>query len=294
MTNDGLDPALNPDLDRVSRRAIIEKMSMSTIAAAILGPEAMGQGKTPDALNDKTLVHEDVVFPIGGEPIQAFLCRSKGDAKRGAVIVVHEIFGLNDHIRDVTCRFAKAGFDGLAVNFFQRGGKLPETSGDFRPLMEYVNKIPDSQIMGDVAAAASYLRHRSDSNGKVGIVGFCWGGRVSMLAAANGAAHLNAAVAYYGRIKGQPSDNQPHSPLDLAAEMNAPLLGNFGEKDQGITPDVPALREALEKNHKTAELYVYEGAGHAFNNDTRPSYHEPSAKLAWQRTLAWFDKYVKG
>src|ERR1051325_6965943 len=153
-----LDPSLDPELDKLSRRRILETMSMSTIAAAVLGPDALAQGKTPEALNDKNLIHEDVTFPSGGDRIEAFLCRPKGDAKRGGVIVVHEIFGLNDHIRDVACRFAKAGYDGLAVNFFQRGGKLPETAGDFRPLMEYVTRIRDSQIMGDVASAAAYLR----------------------------------------------------------------------------------------------------------------------------------------
>ncbi len=293
MNEHDIDPALDPTLDRVSRRSFIEKMGVSTVAAAVLGPGAIAQGKTPEALNDKELVHDSVFFESQGKRVDAFLCRPKTTGKRGSVIVVQEIFGLNDHIRDIACRFAKAGFNGLAVNFFAREGAPPDASGGFQPLMDFVGKISDSQIVGDVNAAGKLLRARSDSNGTVGIVGFCWGGRVSMLADAE-VEHLNAAVAYYGRIKSQPTPNQPHSALELVPKMRAPLLGHFGALDRGITPaDANELREALKKNNKTAEIFVYEGANHAFNNDTRESYHADSAKLAWKRTLEWFDKYLK-
>lgn len=286
-----IDPALNPELDHVSRRAFIEKMGAATVAAAVLDTGALAQGGK--ALNDKDLIHENVIFTSQGKEIGGFLCRPKEGAKRGAVIVVQEIFGVNDHIRDVACRFARAGYTGLAVNYFFREGNPPDSSAGFQPLMEFVGKIPDSQIMADTKAAAEFLKKRADSNGKVGIVGFCWGGRVSMLSSAE-VPGIDAAVAYYGRIRQpNPTANQPKGPLDLAGMIHAPLLGHFGEKDSGITPDVPALRDALKEHHKIAELYVYEGAGHAFNNDTRPSYHAESAKLAWQRTLDWFAKYLK-
>jgi carboxymethylenebutenolidase len=292
MSNLDIDPALDPALDQVSRRAFLEKMSAATVAAAVVGTEAMAQGNK--ALEDKDLIHENVTLTSQSKPVDAFLCRPKTEGKRGAVIVVQEIFGVNDHIRDIACRFAKAGYIGLAVNYFAREGNPPDASGGFQPLMEFVGKIPDSQVMADTKAAAEYLKKRPDSNGKVGIVGFCWGGRVSMLAAAE-VPEIDAAVAYYGRIRQpNPTPNQPKGPLDLVEKIHAPLLGHFGEKDSGITPDVPALRDALKQHGKTAELYVYEGAGHAFNNDTRPSYHAESAKLAWQRTLDWFGKHLKG
>lgn len=294
MKNHDIDPALDPALDHVSRRSFIEKMGAGTFAAAVLGKESLAQDKRPASLDDANLTHEEVTFPAGEQRVEAFFCRPKAEGKRGSVVVIQEIFGLNDHIRDIACRCAKAGFNGLAVNFFTREGKPPSPQGGFQPLMDFVGKIPDSQIMGDIAAAAKWLRARPDSNGKVGTVGFCWGGRVSMLAAAN--TDINAAVAYYGRIRqAQPSANQPHGPLDLAAKMHAPLLGHFGALDRGIPPaDADALRESLKKGDKKAEIYVYEGAGHAFNNDTRESYHADSAKLAWKRTLEWFDKYLKG
>ena len=130
------------------------------------------------------------------------------------------------------------------------------------------------------------------SNGKVGIVGFCWGGRVAMLYDAH-APTLNAAIAYYGRIVGPTSPNQPQHPLALVAQMNAPLLGHFGAEDTSITPDHAAqLRDALEAAHKTAEIYVYDNAGHAFNNDTRESYRPEAAELSFQRSLDWFARYI--
>jgi carboxymethylenebutenolidase len=211
------------------------------------------------------------------------------------VIVVQEIFGVNDHIRDIACRLAKAGFIGLAVNYFAREGKPPSTEGGFGPVMEFVAKIPDSQVLSDTRAAVAYLRQRPDSNGKVGIVGFCWGGRVVMLAAAE-VEHLDAAVAYYGRIRArEKTANQPHAPIELVAQMKTPLLGHFGALDRGIpVTDVEALREELKKYGKTAEIHIYEGANHAFNNDTRESYHPEAAQLAWKRTREWFDRYLKG
>ena len=237
----------------------------------------------------------DVV--VNGERKQAkfdgFLAQPKEEAKRGSVIVVHEIFGLTDHIQDVACRYAQAGYTALAINLFTRDGEPPSLSGGFEPLREFVGKIPDAQIMSDLDGAMEFLRDGKESNGKIGIVGYCWGGRVAMLYAAH-APDLNAAIAYYGRIVGEATPNQPQSPLDVAAQMQAPLLGHFGAEDTSITPAHAAqLRDALQAAHKTAEIYVYENAGHAFNNDTREAYRPEAANLAFQRSLDWFSKYLK-
>ena len=159
-------------------------------------------------------------------------------------------------------------------------------------MMEFVGKIPDSQLVGDLEALCIYLKQHPHSNKKVGIVGFCWGGRVSMIT--NGVSDkVDASVAYYGRVSGAKTVNQPAHPFDLAAKMHAPLLAHFGAKDQSIPPsEANKLREALLNAHKVSEVFVYEKAGHAFNNDTRESYEPESAKLAWSRTLAWFKKYL--
>jgi carboxymethylenebutenolidase len=287
-----LDPALDPTLDHVSRRSFVEKMGVGTFVAAILGKETLPEPKRQSSLEDKNLLHEDITFESSGKRIEAFYCRPKGEGKRGSVIVIQEIFGLNDHIREIACRVAKAGFNGLAVNFFTREGKPPEGFGP--ELMKFVGDISDAQVLGDITAATKYLRTKHESNEKVGTVGFCWGGRISMLAAAE-VPHLNAAVAYYGRIRqATKTDKQPAGPIDVVGKIHAPLLGNFGALDRGIpAADVEALKEELKKHNKTAELYEYEGANHAFNNDTRESYNAEAAKLAWQRTLEWNDKYLK-
>lgn len=247
--------------------------------------------------DDENFAKSELTYPsqIGDKTadIKAFLAAPTSDEKRGAVIVIHEIFGLTDHIKAVACRLAQAGYSALAVDCFTREGPPPPLSGGFEPLRAFVSKIPDSQIMDDLKAAMTFLRARTDSNGKVGSVGFCWGGRISMLLDGH-APDLNAAVAYYGRISGQPSETQPAHPMDLVEKMHAPLLGHFGEKDTGIPPaEANKLRDALKAHNKIGEIYVYEGAGHAFNNDTRESYNEQAATLAWKRTLDWYMRYLR-
>ncbi len=298
---EALDPALDPRLDQLSRRSLLGRAT-AVATASVLGTGAAAQepGKTTRALADASITHHDVDVSLkaGADGIapqfKGFLARPKTGGKRGAVIVVHEIFGLTDHIKSIACRLAEAGFTALAPDLFTREGPPPPMSGGFGPLMGFVNNISDKQIMADLKGAMTHLRQESDANGKVGVVGFCWGGRISMLLDAN-APMLNAAVAYYGRISAtEKTPNQPHYPIDLLDKMTAPLLGHFGAKDTGIPPEEAAkLRAGLKDAGKTAEIYVYEGAGHAFNNDTRESYYAPAADLAWKRTLAWFNKYLK-
>lgn len=248
------------------------------------------------ALDDATLHKSEITYPsdVGGSraDIKAFLAAPPAETKRGGILVIHEVFGLTDHIKDVACRLAQAGYTAVAPDFFTREGEPPSLAGGFEPLRAFVGKIPDSQVLGDLKAGMAFLRARSDSNGKIGGVGFCWGGRLSMLFDAD-APDLNAAVAYYGRISGDKTANQPVHPIDVVDRMHAPLLGQFGEKDAAIPPaEAEKLRKALQAAGKTAEIYVYAGAGHAFNNDTRDSYEPKAAALAWERTLAWFARYL--
>lgn len=295
------DPALDPTLDQLTRRTLLGRAGAGVagaMTATVFGSAAAQDAQPhPRALNDPDLHKEEITYPSKGSngketAIKAFLATPKTEGKRGSVIVIHEIFGVTDHIRDVACRLAQAGYNALAPDLFTREGAAPPMSGGFAPIMEFVGKIPDSQLMGDMKAAMHFLRERRDSNHKVGSVGFCYGGRVSMLFDAY-APDLNAAVAYYGRVSGDKTANQPAHPIDLVAKVHAPLLAHFGAEDQGIPPsEANKQRDALKEHHKTAEIYVYEGAGHAFNNDTREAYRPEAAKLAWERTLAWFAKYL--
>lgn len=244
------------------------------------------------------MTNREITFPSTAVPnspteVKGFLALPDGGAKRGGVLVIHEVFGLTDHIRNVARRLAEAGFLALAPDLLTREGEPPELKdGNFQPLRDFISAIPDSQILGDLRAAAATLRGLPESNQKVGLVGFCWGGRVSMLSAAE-IPELDACIAYYGRITGDKTDNQPAHPLDLADKISVPLLGQFGAEDQGIlVSDVERLRDALKQRGKTAEFHIYENAGHAFNNDVRPSYRAEAAQLAWKRTLDWFTRYL--
>lgn len=232
----------------------------------------------------------EISTPNGNLP--CLLAQPVAGSNRGSVIVIHEIFGLTNHIQDVACRFALAGYNVLAPNLFYLAGDPPSLSGGFGPLMEYARSIADAQVISDVAACASYLTNMDTSNGKAGAVGFCWGGRVCLLVAAQ-LPDLNASVAYYGRVKGDISENHPKTPMDLVHSMTVPLMGHFGEIDGGIpVKDVEELKQTLLEDGRETEMYVYPEVGHAFNNDTREPYNEAAANLAMTRTLQWFEKYL--
>jgi carboxymethylenebutenolidase len=294
MTTEPIDPALDPELDRLSRRRFLKGISTTAVAATVLGPDALAQLKPGAALADKGVVCENVSFESGAQRVNAFLARPRKKGRHPSVIVIHEIFGVTDHIKDIAARLALAGYNGIAVDYFTREGKPPETTGDFRPLMEFVGKIPDSQIMADTKAAIAYLKTRPDTTPRVGTVSFCWGGRNAMLASAH-VHELQAAVGYYGRLRvNPPTETMPNGPLDLVDRMTVPLMAHFGASDTSIpVADVDTFREDLKKRGRKAEIYVYEGAGHAFNNDTRPSYNAEAASQAWKRTLQWFGKHLK-
>src|SRR5579884_3013849 len=185
-----IDPALDPTLDQLTRRTLLGRAGAGAaglVASAVLGPAAAQETGAPRrALEDDSLDKQDMTYPSrgGGESvaqIKAFLATPRTTAKRGSVVVIHEIFGLTDHIKDVACRLAQAGFDAIAPDLFTREGPAPPLSGGFEPLMKFVGAIPDSQVLADLQAAMTNLRSLPHSNFSVGCVGFCWGGRISML-----------------------------------------------------------------------------------------------------------------
>jgi len=273
----------NPPAD-VSRRSFLSSISTNTFVAAFLGVEAMGKAAP-------RIVLEDVSFDSGMDRVKGVLARPSGKGRRPSVIVIHEIFGVSPFIRSVAEKLAEAGYNALAVDYFTREGAPPAVKDDLQPLLEFVAKVSDEQVLADTRAAIAYLQTRLDTSGRTGVLGFCWGGRHAMLAAAE-ASHLGAAVAYYGRIRS--ADPAVRSPFALAERMSAPLLGHFGQEDASIpVADVEAFRAALAEHQKRAELYVYRNAGHAFANDTRPTYRAEPAKLAWTRTLEWFRQNLR-
>lgn len=209
----------------------------------------------------------------------------------GAVIVIQEAFGLNDHIRDVTRRVADAGYHAIAPALFHRAGGGTAPYGDFSKVMPLFQGFSDDGALVDIDACLDRLRDAGFRPGQIGLVGFCMGGRVSFLAAAR--RELGAVVGFYGG--GIASSRRPQLPalIDEAAGLRSPWLGLFGDRDASIpVEDVEKLREALEAAAVPTEIVRYASAGHGFHCDVREDYDEAAAKDGWARTLDWFGTHV--
>lgn len=250
--------------------------------AGTVQPATQSQGK----LNER-----EVSFRSGDVSIPAFRAESSVPPQ-AALIIIHEIFGLNPHIRDVARRFARQGYATLAPDLFVREGMPSFDPSNRGALMSFVASIPDQRVVGDLQAAIAYLNDQGFA--RVGVMGFCMGGLYSYLLACN-SDKLQAAVDFYGRIVyAETSANKPESPIDLAPQLKCPLLCHFGEQDASIpVSDVEKLQERLKQSTQPWKINLYPGAGHAFFNDTRPNYHAPSAADAGTETLAFLKKYLR-
>jgi carboxymethylenebutenolidase len=228
---------------------------------------------------EEDLFIERVTYPGINGDMQAYVARPKKDKKYPAVVVIHENRGLNAHIEDVTRRTAKAGYLAIAPNALSSLGGTPENADEARAKFQQLK--PEDNLQNFIKVF-DYLPGRKDCDGKFGCIGFCWGGAMANNLAVNVPA-LKAAVAFYGR---QPA-------LEDVPKIKAAVQLHYGQMDEGVNKGIPAYEEALKKNDIKYELYIYEGAQHAFHNDTAPTrYNEAAAKLAWERTLKFFDKYL--
>ena len=250
---------------------------------------SVATGVPADAVN-ATMVQ----FPNGSAQIIAYQARPKtGTGPFPAVIVIHENMGLTDHIKDVTRRLAKEGYVGLGVDLLSREGgtmafNTPQDS------TAAIGRLTDDQMLSDVNAAITYLKGTGVGAPKVGITGFCFGGRIVIISAEK-VKGLDAAVAFYGQLA---TNNAPGrvDPTQEAASLTCPLMGNYGALDQ-LSAGIPAFQDAAKASGKPLDFKVFENTGHAFNNDTRPfangfGYVPASAQEAWTRTLGWFKKYL--
>ena len=216
----------------------------------------------------------------------------KPKGKVPVILVVHEIFGVHEHIKDVCRRLAKEGYYAIAPELFARQGDVSKMT-DFKEIVsKVVSKVPDAQVLSDLDAAVAFAKKdpHADTT-KLSITGFCWGGRITWLYSAHQPA-LKAGVAWYGKIIGDKDDLHPKNPTDVVAELKAPVLGLYGGKDQGIAVDTvqqqaQALAASSNAAAKGSSIHIYPDAGHAFFADYRPSYHEESAKDGWNRLLDW-------
>jgi carboxymethylenebutenolidase len=269
----------------LSRRTFVGA-SLATGFALSVRP-ALGQSVIQTAADG--LVAGDIAIKASdGVPVKAYWVQPAGKGPFPTVLVVQEIFGLHEYVRDTCRRLARQGYQAIAPNLFQRQGDPSRVASVAEILATIVGRVPDAQVMRDLDACAEWAVANGGDPARLGITGFCWGGRISWLYAAHNT-DLKAAVAWYGRLTGTASEMTPKHPMDLVGALHAPVLGLYGGKDQGIpVSDVDDMREDLAKAGKKAELVVYPDAGHAFHADYRPSYRADDAADGWKRMLAWF------
>jgi carboxymethylenebutenolidase len=237
-----------------------------------------------------------VDIPVQGQTMEGYLAQPEAAGKYPAVVVIQEIWGVNSHIQSVTDRLPSQGYVGLAPAMFHREGRM--TLGLYEEMQTAIDRMghcTDANIVADVQAAVDYLKAQpSVDPQRIGIVGFCFGGRVSYLSACTVPDLKAAAVFYGGRIL-QPLGGSGPAPVDQTANIKAPVLGLFGETDQNPSPaDVAKIAAELQKHGKTFEFHMYPGCGHGFHCDGRASFRPEAAKDAWTKTMAWYDKYLKG
>jgi carboxymethylenebutenolidase len=233
----------------------------------------------------------EVKIPVADGEIPAYRAMPAKGKAFPVVLVVQEIFGVHEHIKDICRRFAKLGHLAIAPALYARQGDTSKLStiDEIRPI---VSKVPDAQVMSDLDATVAYAKKTDKGDtGKLGITGFCWGGRIVWLYAAHNP-QLKAGVAWYGRLVGNATELQPKNPIDLAAQLKAPVLGLYGGKDQGIPLDtIEKMRAAIQAANGKSEIIVYPEAGHGFNADYRPGYDKQAAQDGWRRLQEWFKKY---
>ncbi len=242
------------------------------------------------------LLQGEVSIDVQGFQMPAYRSMPAGAKNCPVVLVVSEVFGVHEYIADVTRRLAHAGYMAIAPELFTRQGD-PMAYGELAKLFaEIINKVPDAQVMGDLDACVRWAASQGGDVSRLGITGFCWGGRITWLYAMHNP-RLRAAVAWYGRLTGEKTAVLPSHPLDQVAALKAPTLGLYAGEDAGIlTASVQAMKDALaaQKNVPAAQdsaLVVYPGVPHAFHADYRPSYRAQEAQDGWQRMLAWFRRH---
>lgn len=271
---------------KITKREFLDRAAKFAIggvtAAAILSSMSPDYALANQvATDDPDIVTEYITYPSpdGHGEVRAYYVRpAKAEGKLPAVVVVHENRGLNPYIEDVARRVAKAGFIALAPDGLTSKGGYPGNDDKGRELQQQVDP---EKLMNDFFAAVEFLMKHDATTGKVGIVGFCYGGGVAN-AAAVAFPELGAAVPFYGR----------QAKAEDVPKIQAPILLHYGELDTRINEGWPAYEAALKANGKTYEAFIYPGANHGFHNDTTPRYDKASAELAWQRTIDWFKKYL--
>ena len=241
------------------------------------------------------LLAGEISVPTADGAMPAYRAQPAKGGDFPVILVVQEIFGVHEHIKDICRRLARLGYQAIAPELYARQGDPRQYSAIPDILAKVVSKVPDSQVMRDLDACVAWARNNGGDSARLGITGFCWGGRITWLYAAHNPG-VKAGVAWYGRLVGAAGEMTPKHPLDIAGELKAPVLGLYGGLDQGIPLDtVDRMRAALaaagSQPSQASSIHVYDNAPHAFNADYRTSYRKEEADDGWRRMQLWFTQY---
>ena len=270
----------NPD-----RRQMLAT-SLAVGFAAAVQPVCAQTAITTDS---NGLTAGEVKIPVQDGEIPAYRAMPAKGGPFPLILVVQEIFGVHEHIKDICRRLAKEGYMAIAAELYARQGSVAGMTDIQEIISKVVAKVPDEQVMSDLDATVAYAKASGTADtARLGITGFCWGGRIVWLYAAHNPA-VKAGVAWYGKLVGDPGPLTPKHPIDRVGDLAAPVLGLYGAADTGIPVDtIEKMRSACQAAGKICEFVIYPDTPHAFNADYRPSYREGPAKDGWARMLAWF------
>jgi len=279
----------------MSRRQFLARMTAA--GASLAGFAIAANPVAGEVITTPTsgLTVADGKVPSGDFQVPIYEARPATAGKYPVVLVIPEVFGMHEHIKDVTRRFARENFLSITFEPYAREGGVLHLP-DIESVRKVVGTVPDGRVMGDLDALVAYAKkHPAGQVDRIGVTGFCRGGMYTLLFSAH-SREVKAAVAWYGQLRPAKTPGiRTVGPLDVASQINSPVLGLYGEVDLGIpVADVKEMEATLKAAGKTAEFVIYPGAPHAFFADYRPSYREEAAKDAWGRCIAWFNKYLKG
>ncbi|HEY3196970.1 MAG TPA: dienelactone hydrolase family protein [Nitrospirales bacterium] len=271
----------------LTRRGLF--MSALATGFALAVQPVSAETVTTDA---EALTAGEVTVTTKDGTIPAYRAMPAAGGPFSVVLVVQEIFGVHEHIKDVCRRLAKLGYLAVAPELYARQGDVSKLANNNDIMTKVVSKVADAQVLADLDATVDWVDDSGRGNiEKLGITGFCWGGRIVWLYAAHNR-QLKAGVAWYGRLAGKPTEMQPQHPLDVAGSLKAPVLGLYGGNDPGIPIEtIEEMRKALKASGNSSEIIVYPDTPHGFHADYRPSYRKEQAQDGWKRMQAWFKQH---
>jgi carboxymethylenebutenolidase len=291
----GVQPKLPSDIEGLANMVppLSRRGFMSSSAAAAAGYTLLAGPVRAEAIKTDTngLTVGDAKVKVAGGDMPVYFAKPANATNPPVILVAMEIFGLHEYIRDVTRRLAHLGALAIAPDYYFRAGTDLTKMDDIQKLLPIVNAKPDKELFADLDAAVEWAKSQGGDTSRLGIMGFCRGGRTVWLYSTHNP-NLKAGVAFYGSLADPENDNWPKNALSLAAEVKAPVLGLYGAEDTGIKVDqVKDMEARLKAAGKTAEFHIYDGAPHGFHADYRPSYRDQQAKQAWGELVNWFKKY---